>query len=502
MDYKRGGFVSLLGLFSCFFVAFASVLLTSCEDDEGVGSSIQPEEDVLRSYSNMVSLDSKSVLADSVLSKYSYFLLGRYRDGRFGEMTAEFLTHVDARIGGVVVPDTAVVSSSSASTGILETLLSDINPSYGDILSISSPSDVVVDSTRFYMEFTDNFFGDSTALQAITVYELNNPLPDGRLCTNTKVADYCDKSLQLGRLSYQLQNRRKITIPLKNDLGERILSAYKEGTSVSSQKEFEELFKGFYVSHSFNEGSILQISVAGVQVFYHYDAQIHTTYEGRDTIVLASEVTTDKGVKLNPLVSSIFLSANKSVKQVNVITQEEVASLLPSLNESDYTCTYTPLGLYTAVEIPFDALRDSLKTTGEDSMRVMFNSAKLIFHRKKDDANSKVKASAFLMLIEKDKVLDFFYNNRQPDGISSFVASVDTAGNTYTFNVTAPLQNKFKGVGETFGDDLVLVPVLRSSEDGNYYYRQQLWMTTTLLYNPLCEDEALRPRLDLVYTRR
>jgi hypothetical protein len=178
MNYKRGGLVSLFGLFSCFFVVIASVLLTSCEDDEGVGSSIQPEEDVLRSYSNMVSLDSKSVLADSVLSKYSYFLLGRYRDGRFGEMTAEFMTHVDARVGGVVVPDTAVVSSSSSTTGILKTLLSDIDPSYGDILSISSPADVVVDSTRFYMEFTDNFFGDSTALQAITVYELNKALPD------------------------------------------------------------------------------------------------------------------------------------------------------------------------------------------------------------------------------------------------------------------------------------------------------------------------------------
>jgi hypothetical protein len=147
-------------------------------------------------------------------------------------------------------------------------------------------------------------------------------------------------------------------------------------------------------------------------------------------------------------------------------------------------------------------MKDSLRKTGEDSSRVMFNSAKLIFHRKKDDANSRVKASAFLMLIEKGKVLDFFYNNRQPDGLTSFVASVDTAGNTYTFNVTAPFQNKFKGVGETFGDELVLVPVLRSTEDGNYYYRQQLWMTTTLLYNPLCEDETLRPRLDLVYTRR
>lgn len=502
MDFKKENFFGLFRTLRYFFLVLASTLFVACEGDEGVGMSVQPEEDVLHSYSNMVSLETRSILSDSVLSKYPYFLLGRYRDAKFGEMTTEFMAQVDARVGGVSVPDTTVVDPSSSMQGVLNTLLSDINPSYGKILSISSPSEVVVDSTRFYMEFTDNFFGDSTALQAITVYELNKALPEGRLFTNMKAEDYCDKSLLLGKLSYQLQNKRKIIIPLKNELGERILSAYKKGSAVASQSEFEKLFNGLYVSHTFNEGSVLQISLAGIQVYYHYDADIRTTYEGRDTVVRASEVATTEGVRLNPLVSSVFLSANKSVKQVNIVRQEDISSIVPSLNSSGMTYTHTPLGLYTEVDIPYGVLMDSLRKTGEDSSLVMFNSAKLIFHRKKNEENDAVKASAFLMLIPKDKLVDFFYNNRQPDGETTFVASIDTAKNTYTFNVAAPLRNRIRGVGETLGDKMLIVPVIRSAEGGNYYYRQQLWLTTTVLNGASCEDEKLRPRLDVVYTRR
>lgn len=137
-----------------------------------------------------------------------------------------------------------------------------------------------------------------------------------------------------------------------------------------------------------------------------------------------------------------------------------------------------------------------------DTSKVMFNSAKLILHRNNLDWNTSLKSSTFLLLIGKDEVTDFFYNNGQPDGVSSFVTSIDTSKNTYTFNITAPLQNKMRGGVSTFSDDLVLVPVIRQSESDNYYYRQQLWLTATSFYSATAEKDSLRPRLDIVYTRR
>jgi hypothetical protein len=485
----------------CFsFCVLSLLFLVGCHDDDGVGMSIQPDEDVLHTYSNMVNVETSSVVTDSVLSKYDYFLLGRYRDEKFGESAAEFMTQLDARIGGVTVPDTVVATSSSSSVGILNTLLTSIDSHYGDIISISQPSDVEVDSVRFYLQYTDDFFGDSAALQAISIYELNKPLKDTKTFTNVDVSDYCDKSLLLGKKSYQIQNKRSLTITLDNSLGERLLDVYKEGSSISSQNDFNEYFKGVYVSHTFNQGTVMQISVAGIQIFYHYDALIATTYDGADTTVRASSL----GKELNPLVSSIFLSANKSVKRVNVVTQADLSTAVNTLNEGDYTFTYTPAGLYTSVDIPFDVLKDSIETiSGEkDASRIMFNSAKLIFHRASLNWKTDIKASSFLLLISKSKVIDFFYNNTQPDGLTSFVTSIDTTYNTYTFNITAPLQNKYRGTGTTFEDDMVLVPVVRSSESSNYYYRQQLWLTATMLHSQNSFSEALRPRLDVVYTKR
>ena len=179
--------------------------LLSCEDDEGVGSSIQPAEDVLTTYSNKLNVATSSVLTDSVLSRYDYFILGRYRDAKFGEVSAEFMTQLDGRVDGLFVPDTNVVSSSSATSGILKTLLTDIDSSYGVIKSITSPSHVVVDSTQFYIQYSDQVFGDTTAMQAISVYELSAQMENKKYYINTSVSDFCDKQKLLGRKNYQFQ---------------------------------------------------------------------------------------------------------------------------------------------------------------------------------------------------------------------------------------------------------------------------------------------------------
>lgn len=481
-----------------------AVAIVGCKDDDGVGMSVQPSEDVLRTHSNVVFAESSSILSDSVLSKYDYFLLGRYRDPKFGETTAEFMSQLDARVGGVKVPETNVVSPTSTVSGILNTLLSSIDTLYGPILSISDPTDLVVDSTLFYIQYTNNFFGDSTAIQAISVYELNKPLTENRSFTNTKVEDYCDKSLFLGKSSYQIKNKRTVTIPIENEVGERLLKVYQEGSNVHSQADFNDYFKGVYVGHTFNQGSVLQIAVAGVQIFYHFDALIKTTYKGVETTLRASEVQSPNGEKLNPLVASVFLSANKSVKRVNVVRQEDLSSLTQTFNESDYSYTFTPGGLYTSVSVPFNTLVDSIRNTGRNTedTAVMFNSAKLILHREELNWKTNMKSSTYLMLIGRERLVDFFYNNRQPDGYGSFVAAIDTSKNTYTFNITAPLQNKLKGVGDTFDDDLVVVPLIRVNENGVVYYRQQLWLTATMFYNSNCKNDSLRPRLDVVYTRR
>ena len=490
----------LISAVSCFAIL-------SCSEDDGIGSSIQPEEDVLQSYSNTVEVNTSSILADSVLSKYDYFLLGRYVDSKFGEVAAEFASQLDGRIGGLHVPDTAVVTSSSATSGVLNTLLTSINEKYGDILEISQPSNVVVDSTVFILQYSDDFFGDSTALQALSVYELTSALQGRKCFTNEKVSDYCDKSKLLGSTSFQVKNSREIRVSMPAELGERLIDVYTDGSTVESQSDFNSVFPGVYVSHTFNQGTMLQVQVAGVQVYYHYDAILKTTVDGEEVSLASSEIEDESGTPVNPLVSSFFLSANKSVNRVNFVESADLHQVVESLNSGDYTFTYTPAGLYTAVNVSFSALWDSVSVFCKDSEKVMFNSAKLIFHQKSLDWKTNLKSSTYLMLIDKRDVVDFFYNNKQPDGVSSFVAPIDTATNTYTFNITAPTQNRLRGADtlartDTYGNQLVLVPVTRVSDNSSYYYRQQLWTTATMLYGAECDNDSLSPRMDVVYTKR
>ena len=70
-------------------MCLAGILMSSCEDDSTVGSSIQPEEDLLTVYHHHINTETQSVITDSVISKADYLIFGRYSDDLFGEIQAE-----------------------------------------------------------------------------------------------------------------------------------------------------------------------------------------------------------------------------------------------------------------------------------------------------------------------------------------------------------------------------------------------------------------------------
>ena len=254
-----------------------------------------------------------------------------------------------------------------------------------------------------------------------------------------------------------------------------------------------------YVSHSFNSGTILNVLVSGILVYYSFDAKISTSYDGRDTVLTSSQI--EDRYSINPLVSSIFLSANKAVQRVNAIQHSDLESVYEDLQTDTLTYVFTPSGFYTSVSIPFKSMMDSIRLNAEDTSKVMFNSVKLRFYYAKKYWDTDLLQSANMLLIDKKEVESFFYENKQPDGITSFVSSMDTTAKAYIFNITAATQEKIFG-GGAYGDDLVLVPVVKTSVNGNIYYRQQLWLTTALLYRDNVLNKEKRPRLDMVYTKR
>ena len=475
-------------------------LFVGCSDEEGVGSIIQPEEDFLHSYSNGLGIETSTVESGSVLSKSDNFLLGRYKDQKFGEVKAEFLTQLDARLGaGLVLPDINVVSANSGKAGILDTLLKALDKKFGLMKSIKNPTDLTVDSVFYTIQYGSDFLGDSVSLQALSIYELTKKLEKQKYFTDINVSSYCDKSEFLGSTSFQVKNSRQIRVPLNKKVGEKLVSVYSPTSSVKTQEDFNDYFKGVYVSHSFNRGKILNVQVSGIMIYYSYDASIETTYDGKDTIITTKQLK--EKYKLNPLVSTLFLSANKSVKRVNAIQHSDLDVVFESIQNDSLTYTFTPSGFYTSVSIPFSTMMDSIKQNAPDTSKVMFNSVKLRLYYAEKHWNTDLLQSANLLLIDKDDIVSFFYENKQPDGVTSFVSSMDTTLKAYEFNMTAATQDKIFGSG-AYGDDLVVVPVLKTVVNGITYYRQQLWLTTTLLYGDDATNITKRPCIDMVYTKR
>lgn len=487
-----------------YFASLLALAFSSCEDDTGVGLSIQPDEDFMSTHSSRVFCSTATEKCDSVLAKSDYLYLGQYADDVFGITRAEFMTQIDGRLGALQLPDTTVTSSSSVS-GISVGILNSIDDHFGEISSIRNGRDVKVDSVTFYIQYNTSYVGDSTALQSIKLYALNKTLPSMNASfSNMKVEDYCDKSVLLGKATYRICDDSKIIrIKLDDEYAQKLMDVYLNKT-VSSQEEFCDLYKGFYISHSFNEGAVITCTSVGLQVFYSFDGDIYTKYDDKDTVVTGRSIEVN-GTAINPLVSSFLLTANKGVNQVNLFSHPDLDEKLAALEGKPYTYIYTPAGLYTNVTIPMSEIKDSIaKAVGKEGVsNVMFNAARLKFPVEKINWKTYLSKNPndYLMMIKRDKVVDFFYNNEYPDALESFVATYDTATCSYSFDVAYAAQQYLKG-NKTVFDDMVLLPVTSVSVNSTAYYKQTLKTSAIRLRASEDKDDTKRPSVDFVYTRR
>ena len=489
--------------FFLYFPCLLALVFSSCEDDEGIGLTIQPDEDFMSTYSARVYCSAGTEKCDSVLAKSDYLYLGQYADDVFGITRAEFMTQIDGRLGNLQIPDTTVSNSNTVS-GISIGILNSIDDHYGYISSIRNGRDVKVDSVVFYIQYSNSYVGDSTALQSIKLYELNKTLPSMNASfSNMKVEDYCDKSVLLGKATYRICGDKTIRIKLDDEYAQKLMDVYVNKT-ISTQEEFCDLYKGFYISHSFNEGAVITCSSVGLQVYYSFDGDIYTKYDGRDTVVTGRSITVN-GRHINPLVSSFLLTANKGVNQVNLFSHPDLDEKLQNLKGLPYSYIFTPAGLYTNVTIPIKDVKDSIvKAVGAGNVsNVMFNSAKLKFPVEKINWKTYLSKTpnAYLMMIKRDKIVDFFYNNNGPDALESFVAVYDTASASYSFDIAFAAQQYLKGNEQVF-DDLVLLPVTGMTAGSNVCYKQTLTTSALRFHSSDVKNEKKRPSLDFVYTQR
>lgn len=400
-------------------------LVASCDDTtDTIGNSLTDNMDMLEVSTDTFNVETRSIVADSVLSRSTTGYLGKIRDLETGNyITSDFMAQ-------------------------FSTLENYSFPEKDSIVSLQN-GEVIADSCSIRLFYTD-YYGDSLATMNMTAYEMKEPMKenvkyysnfdpiaeglirtDGMKVNKTYAltdfsvsdedradADSYTPNIKIN-LNKPYTDKNGVTY---NNYGTYIMRMYYEDPSrfKNPYNFIHEVCPGFYFKINDGLGSMAYVTVSQLNVFFRY--RNDSTFVG-----------------------TASFSATEEVLQTTNISNDKqsIADLA-----NDNTCTYlkTPAGIFTEITLPIDEI------TANHSNDTI-NTAKITLTRINNETHNEYSLSApqTLLMIPKDSLYSFFENEDIPDYKKSFIATYSSTSNTYTFNnisgiVTYMADEKKKGL--------------------------------------------------------
>ena len=363
----------------------ASLLFIACEANE-IGSEIQPTEDKLSVKTDSFSVSAVSSMISDRYSESDKLLLGNYEDPIFGTAKFDFLA--EFRYLNADFPSTAKATS--------------------------------VQVVLYYK----TFFGDSTAVQEATVYQLNNALKfSENYTTDIELSEFCDKSEILGKKVYvaydptvpdSVQNLagycNTVRVDLPLSIGEKLIS---DRSITTSQTNFLNLIKGIYVTNEFTGQVVLNVDSVNLEVAYDYVPKASKP----DSIV-----NTVRVYPVNKETTGVLRISNVKAPEVSDIPDSLV-----------YLSSY--VGMVPKVEIPVDRIRERLGYAEGEIISI--NNMSLILEEAicADSSLTKLTMPAYVILIREADIDKFFTQSLYPaEGINTVLGVYEKSINAYRFN--------------------------------------------------------------------
>lgn len=411
---------TVIAIMSCITIA-------SCDDTtDSIGNSLTDNMDMLKVTTDTFNVATRSIVADSVLSRSTTGYLGKIRDIETGNyITGDFMAQ-------------------------FSTLENYKLPEKDSIVSLQD-GEVIADSCSIRLFYTD-YYGDSLATMNITAYEMNEPMKEGvkyysnfdpiaeglirndgmkvnKTYTLTDLSisdeDRADESSYTPNIKINLNkpytDKNGVTY---NNYGTYIMRMYYEDPDrfKNSYNFIHEVCPGFYFKTNDGIGSMAYITVSQLNIYFRYLND--STYVGTTSF-----------------------SATEEVLQTTNISNDKqnIADLA-----NDNTCTYlkTPAGIFTEITLPVDEIT---KNHSNDTI----NTAKISLTRINNNTHDEYSLSApsTLLMIPKDSLYTFFENGDNVDYKKSFIATYSSSTNQYTFNnisgmITYMADIKKKGLAE------------------------------------------------------
>jgi hypothetical protein len=432
----------------------ASLLFAACEANE-IGAEIQPTEDKVS-----VKTDSFSVSATTTFIKERYsesdkLLLGNYEDPIYGKARLDFLAEFR-------------------------------------YLNADYPASAKATSVQVVLYYK-TFFGDSTAVQEATVYQLNKALEFNKnYTTNINVDEFCDKSVILGKKVYvaydptvpdsiknedEYCNTVRIDLPLS--IGEKLIS---DRSITQNQESFLNLLKGVYVTNEFTGQVVLDVDSVNLEVAYDY---------------------APKESKPDSLVNKVRVyPVNKETTSVLRISNIEAPAFEDIPDSLVYMSSY--IGMVPKVELPIQRIRERLGYEKGDIISI--NNMSIVVEKAlcADSSLTLLDLPPNVILVREADVEKFFTQSLYPaEGITTVLGIYSHELRAYTFNNLADYLHDILENGDTEDDvnPFYILPVTGATDiqGTDAVVRHQFRPTGVRLRSG--KNDGSNMRLSVTYTK-
>lgn len=414
-------------------LVIAALTFAACDDTtEGIGGSITNKIDNINISDSAFNVTTKSIVADSVLSRNNTGLIGKMKDPETGNyVKGDYMTQLG------VLPTFSVdtLDIKKANNGSIEAdscyLLVSYNASYGDTIA---PMKVTAYEMTEPMREDQEYYSNYDAFKNGWVNE-NNP----HWSSNYNLSNTSDvKNFKI----YLNKEYKKDGKTYKN-YGSYILQTYAEHPKYfkTNFKFLHNVCPGFYIKNVGGTGNMAKIW--NTELIFYW----------KKTIKAKDGVTDSTGIGYNRF------DGTEEVLQLNKI-ENDTENLKKLASQEDWTYLKSPAGIFTEVTLPID---DIMKGHEKDTLNTATISFPRLNNENEDNPYNFATPSTILM-VQKDSLKSFFEKSKLADSRTSYTASYSSTGtykNAYTFQNIANLVSamyKNKGKGENW-NKVVLVPV-------------------------------------------
>lgn len=416
-------------------LVIAALTFAACDDTtEGIGGSITNKIDNINISNSAFNVTTKSIVADSVLSRNNTGLIGKMKDPQTGNyVKGDYMTQLS------VLPTFSV-----------DTL---------DYIKQANNGSIEADSCYLLVSYNASY-GDTIAPMKVTAYEMTRPMSENKEYYSNYDAfkeGWVSENNQHWSSNYNLSNTSdvknfKIYLNKKykkdgktyKNYGSYIMQTYAEHPEYfkTNFKFLHNVCPGFYIKNVGGTGNMAKIW--NTELIFYWTR--HKTINKDSTAVSIGYNRFD---------------GTEEVLQLNKI-ENDTENLKKLASKDQEKCTYlkSPAGIFTEVTLPIE---DIMKGHEKDTLNTATISFPRLNNENEDNPYNFATPSTILM-VQKDSLQSFFEKSKLADSRTSYTTSYSSTGtykNAYTFQNIANLVSamyKNKGKGENW-NKVVLVPV-------------------------------------------